>query len=338
MGPFSLMVARFPGQNQEHPDSAGYVMNLMETLHNDDRIGEIHPFRLSDTPITMSRNRCVKTALDLGIDYLLMIDADMSPDCEPGARPFWETAWEFMMDRRASGIDSATEIEYEAEAALAMMDKGIWLTSGGYTWRNTPDNRYNGRAWGEYCAYGDFPGCIRSSDAHTIEDIRMHGRWRLSPHNNPMLPGLPPATIAAPYCGPPPHECVYVFRWASKSSGDAEPSFRLEMFDRDDAARKTGIEEVAALPTGLILYDMRVFKTLPPPWFKYEWTDQYETHKASTEDVYQTRNASLMGLPQFCTWDCWAGHIKTKTVTKPVPMTVGAMRTEMRNALLRMPR
>jgi hypothetical protein len=257
MGPFSLMIARFPGNNQEHPAAAGYVMQLMETLHNDDRVGAIVPFRLSDTPITMSRNRCVKQALQHGVDYILMIDSDMSPDCEAGAPPFWQTAWEFMMDRR------------RAE-------------------REHPDR------------------------------------------------ALEPATIAAPYCGPPPNEQVYIFRWLTHQTGAPDPDFALKMVDRDDATRRTGIEEVAALPTGLILYDTRVFRKLPPPWFDYEWQDEpYRTEKASTEDVFQTRNASIMGLPQFVTWDCWAGHVKLKTVTKPAPLTLRAIRGEFARAVLR---
>ncbi len=265
MKPFSLMVARFPALSQEHPESAGYVMGLMEKLHNDPKIDRIIPWRLSDTPITMSRNRCAKDALATKADYLLMIDADMSPDCEEGAPGFWETAWGFMMKRRHEELD--------------------WHTNG------------------------------------------------YSPHG--VGTTFPPATIAAPYCGPPPHECVYVFRWAGKSTGDPDPSFKLEMFDRDDAARKTGIEEVAALPTGLILYDMRVFQQLPPPWFEYEWTDVYRTEKASTEDVFQTRNASLMGLPQYCAWDCWAGHVKSKVVRKPFPLTVKSMQDVYADAILR---
>lgn len=268
MDSYSLMVARFPGQNQEHPESAGYVMGLMETLHNEPQVKSILPWRLSDTPITMSRNRCIKDALAAGVDYVLMIDADMSPDCEFNAPPFWQTAWKFMMERRQREV---------THAELAEIDK-----------------------------------------AYDTTDMK-----------------VAPATIAAPYCGPPPHECVYVFRWASKATGDAEPSFKLEMFDRDDAARKTGIEEVAALPTGLILYDIRVFKELPAPWFEYEWTDSLKTHKATTEDVYQTRNASLMGFPQFVTWDCWAGHVKTKLVCKPMPLSVKAMRGVWADAILR---
>ena len=274
MDSYSLMVARFPGQNQEHPASAGYVMGLMETLHNDDRVDLIRPFRLSDTPITMSRNRCVREALENDIDYVLMIDSDMSPDCEPGAPPFWETAWNFMMERRAN------------EEALA---------------------------------------------ERLIEDKDFDPRVAISQS----IAKYPAATIAAPYCGPPPHECVYVFRWESLSTGDAEPSFRLTMFDRDDAARKTGIEEVAALPTGLILYDTRVFRRLPVPWFDYEWKDSYRSEKASTEDVYQTRNASIMGFPQYVAWDCWAGHVKQKIVTKPQPLTIKRMQKVYADAILR---
>lgn len=278
--PYSLMIARFPGQNQEHPASAGYVINLMETLHNDDRVATIHPWSLSDTPITMSRNRCIKEALAKRLDYVLMIDSDMSPDCEAGAPPFWETAWEFMMERRSE------------------------------------EERYR----------------------QGIRDIL--GKHELAPNESNIVAEarkqFPSATIAAPYCGPPPVEHVYVFRWAEKEGQTADPNFKLEMIDRDDAARRTGIEEVAALPTGLILYDTRVFAQLPAPWFDYEWADEpFRTIKASTEDVFQTRNASLMGLPQYCTWDCWAGHIKTKVVCKPQPLTIQTMRNEFADAILR---
>jgi hypothetical protein len=127
----------------------------------------------------------------------------------------------------------------------------------------------------------------------------------------------PPATIAAPYCGPPPEEGCYVFHWTAGESHTPDVPYRLEMVPRELAAVAGGIEEVAALPTGLILYDLRVFDVLPPPWFDYEWTDDTHSVKASTEDVYQTRNASMLGLPQYVAWDCWAGHVKTKTVRRP---------------------
>ncbi len=150
-----------------------------------------------------------------------------------------------------------------------------------------------------------------------------------------VMKSFPPATIAAPYCGPPPSEAVYVMRWLSNGGNDprAPRPYTLEMFDRDHAAAFTGIFEVAALPTGLILYDARVFDILPPPWFEYEWTDEYHSQKSSTEDIFQTRNASLIGLPQFCAWDCWAGHVKTKTVRKPRVLGVEDVPNAMADAV-----
>jgi hypothetical protein len=77
------------------------------------------------------------------------------------------------------------------------------------------------------------------------------------------------------------------------------------------------------------MYDMRCFPLTEPktendkPWFFYEWKDKYQADKASTEDVTQTRDLSLVGTqtlgynPVFCNWDAWAGHWKPKCVSKP---------------------
>lgn len=131
-----------------------------------------------------------------------------------------------------------------------------------------------------------------------------------------------PAIVAAPYCGPPPHEAVYVFRWKCFQSDhpNLAGDHKLEMYTREEAATLTGIREVAALPTGLMLFHTEVLDRLPPPWFEYEYTDEYQTRKASTEDVYFTRNASFAGVPVYCNWDAWAGHRKWKTVGKPVTL------------------
>ena len=259
---YHVRLARFPGNQQEHPKSSNYYIGLQETLLMDPRIGSVSFWDLSDTPITMTRNRCVREALEQGVDYLLMIDSDMSPDAEPGGKPFWDQAWNFLMERR------------EAEESSGLDDREKFLR-------------------------------------------------------------FPPATVAAPYCGPPPVECVYVFRWAGFATNEPNLDFKLMMVDRDDAADRQGIEEVAALPTGLILYDLRLFHYLGKPWFDYEWTDEYQTHKKSTEDVFQTRNASLAGFPQFCAWDSWAAHIKIKEVRKPVHIKIQAMRKHFRDGLLR---
>jgi hypothetical protein len=138
-----------------------------------------------------------------------------------------------------------------------------------------------------------------------------------------------PCVIGAPYCGPPPVECVYVFRWNNMQSYNPNPDFQLEMYDRHTAVKMAGIQECAALPTGLIMYDMRAFALTEPktesdkPWFYYEWKDRFAAEKASTEDVTQTRDLSLVGTqklgynPVFCNWDAWAGHWKPKCVGKP---------------------
>jgi hypothetical protein len=138
-----------------------------------------------------------------------------------------------------------------------------------------------------------------------------------------------PCVIGAPYCGPPPAECVYVFRWNNMQSNNANPDFQLEMYDRSTATKMGGIQECAALPTGLIMYDMRAFALTEPkaegdkPWFYYEWKDIFQAEKASTEDVTMTRDLSLVGSqklgysPVYCNWDAWAGHWKPKCVGKP---------------------
>jgi hypothetical protein len=153
-----------------------------------------------------------------------------------------------------------------------------------------------------------------------------------------------PVAIGAPYCGPPPHENVYVFRWDNDHYAGDETPFRLEQFTRYEAATMRGISEVAALPTGLIMYDMRCFDITEPSklskeevldrfkegtfdrdrairelsegWFYYEWENGWAAEKASTEDVTQTRDLSLSGMatlgynPVYCNWDSPIGHWK----------------------------
>lgn len=156
-----------------------------------------------------------------------------------------------------------------------------------------------------------------------------------------------PVCIGAPYCGPPPNENVYVFRWQTQQSEHPNPDFQLEFLDRDTAAKMSGIQPCAALPTGLIMFDMRLFDIIEPedaadkPFFYYEWTDKYASHKASTEDVTNTRDMSLicerqLGYnPILCNWDAWAGHWKPKCVGKPIVMDSAGVSKKMQRAILR---
>jgi len=155
-----------------------------------------------------------------------------------------------------------------------------------------------------------------------------------------------PCVIGAPYCGPPGEngENVYVFQWTSFGDKETKPAFKLEQYSRAEASKMRGIQPVAALPTGLIMYDARALELIEPSrhtqrevyeklyrreftvedamrhsrhgWFDYEWQDNRAHIKASTEDVVNTRDISLAGIfklgynPMYCNWDSPAGHWK----------------------------
>lgn len=271
---YKLAICRFPGDGWEKQECTTWLMRTLVEMKNDPRIDGISDQVYCDTPITMTRNRAVLKSRLHGCDYILMIDSDMGPDYlladgqpEPNTKPFWKTAWDFMMARRE---------EEELERKCASM---------------------------EFDEQNEIEAAVFSK--------------------------FPPATICAPYCGPPPDECCYIFEWHSYESGCPDPpAFRLQMINREEAACRAGIQEAAALPTGLILYDIRVFNELEKqnglPWFDYEWEgglEGYRHLKVTTEDVYQTRNASLLGMPQYVIWDAWAKHHKQKGVSKPYVIT-----------------
>lgn len=239
-GKVTIAMARFPGQSQEHPESTDLYVDMVLRAKDDPRVEKYHLWKISDTPITMGRNRAIKEALQVGADILFMLDADMGR--LPGEQPFYPIAMDFLIGREV------------------------------------------------------------------------------------------PAIIGAPYCGPMPSCSVYVFHWTNHANipHTEYPDVHLKMIGREDAAKRSGIEEVAALPTGLVAIDLRCITgfvdpssgkevSVPVPWFDYEWTDQYQTEKASTEDVYFTRNASLVGCKCYCAWDSWHAHHKLTEIGRPVP-------------------
>ncbi len=223
----------------------------------DPRIGEIVERYVGDTPITMTRNAAVKEAKKLGCDLVLMIDSDMHPDLyvglTPDAKPFWQTAFDFV---------------------YARMERKL------------------------------------------------------------------PTVAFAPYCGPPPHENVYVFHidemngdtYGAPSQVDVPNGLHPEAYSRAHAAMMSGIVPAYAGPTGAILFTLdalacRQDSDAGKPWFYYEWKNDVEqAEKASTEDVTFTRDISIgayvrgLGPVVFCLWDCWWGHLKNKIVGKPFPV------------------
>lgn len=177
-----------------------------------------------------------------------------------------------------------------------------------------------------------------------------------------------PLVVGAPYCGPPGAENVYVFQFDNYGVHGGETRVSLEQYTRAEAAKMSGVGEVAALPTGLILFDMRIFELCEPcslsrdkivkalingeltenqalaalrdGWFYYEWRDQYCDQKASTEDVASTRDMMFMCLaklgynPLRCAWDSWIGHYKPWNVGRPTQHSVQDIAADFRRAVL----
>jgi hypothetical protein len=169
------------------------------------------------------------------------------------------------------------------------------------------------------------------------------------------------SVIGAPYCGPPPSECVYIFKWCNEETGHPNVDHRLAMYSREEGALASGIQPVAALPTGCIMFDMSMFDLTDPkieyqallkkhgdakiaraltnPWFYYEWKDIYCGEKVSTEDVTVSRDMVLCAYAKlgynslFCNWDAWAGHWKPKCVGKPVLLTSESVNDKYREAV-----
>lgn len=105
-----------------------------------------------------------------------------------------------------------------------------------------------------------------------------------------------PVCVASPYCGPPPHENIYVFRWRAASSDNPDDQFGLEQYTREEAVEMSGIHECAALPTGLIMFDMRCFDLVEP--------DETSFHEEIKQQL-----GMMIGQPitegfiqDFCNW------------------------------------
>lgn len=260
------------GIASEVPNIRQWYSQLLLRLRDDPRVDHVMEKTISDTPITMVRNKFVTEARAMGADVVVMVDSDMHPDLhvkETDCKPFWESSFDFLYNH---------------------WDRG-------------------------------------------------------------------PCVIGAPYCGPPGSfgaENVYVFDWQNYGDHGTESVLSLEAIPRMMAAKLRGIQPAGALPTGLIMYDIRAFDLIEPSakrkeevlddliegritktealnllhdgFFYYQWKNQYADEKISTEDVTNTRDISLAGMlklgynPIYCNWDAPAGHWKPWCVRgRPLP-------------------
>ena len=299
----SILIATFPyagngGISSQADEVGDWVTETMIKASKDPRVLWCKKAKFSDTPITMTRNCAVLAARECGADVLIMVDSDQWPD------------------KRLQ--------EGHADA------KPFFDTSFDFLYKHYDRG---------------------------------------------------PVVIGAPYCGPPPEECVYVFEWATIESDNPNYGARLKIMGREAAARMVGIQHCAALPTGLIMFDMRVFELTEPKakqagmldrlmepiinqladgqpltveqmreytqrcldakqnaensWFYYEWIDEFQAQKISTEDVTATRDISLHGTlklgynPLRVNWDAWAGHWKVKCVDKPLVLSADDVNAKM---------
>jgi hypothetical protein len=258
---YKILFALFPyGGNgdspKEHPAIRNWMIREVCKLKANPLVEDVLWRDFNDTPITMTRNRSVLFAREVGADILVMVDSDMVPDMylDP------------VYGRRSR----------HALDAVPFMDEAL-------------------------------PAIHKHYDRG-------------------------PIVIGAPYCGPPPNEMPYVFTWEGNTDVEVESKLvKLRAFTRNEAAQMTGIGKVAALPTGLIAFDMRAFKYVEPSngdngFFYYRYDDHYEAAKSGTEDVMLTRDMSLainhhLGYePLHCAWNSWAGHVKPWVVGKPTLM------------------
>jgi hypothetical protein len=233
------MLARFPYGGSERTEIVDWCASAQLWAQREERVEKLLMWHINDTPITMCRNRAIRTAIDQEIDFLIMLDSDMAPDIDR-SKPFLPTAFDFAV-----------------------------------------------------------------------------GRY----HESPTI-------VAAPYCTAAPDRCPTMGRW--RTDRDGYP-IKADLFTREEVIPLTGIGPAPFLGTGLMLIDMRIFtgfggKKLSPPWFDYEWTDAERHTKASTEDMFFSRNASMLFAQigrevNFVAWDCWSYHVKQEFVGKPVDMT-----------------
>jgi hypothetical protein len=305
----NLLFATFPyGGNgasaSEHPDIRNWLLANVPKATGDDRVGQVIVGDFNDTPITMTRNRAVLEARQQGFDVLVMVDSDQRPDKYlPGLYP-----------------------DEPGDPAA----RPFW------------DDAFN----------------------------FLYDHWEKGP-----------VCIGAPYCGCPPCENVFVFEWRNLQSEHPNVDMNLSQYSREEAHQMAGIQPCAALPTGVIMFDMRLFQLTDPvpsdfhqrvanrlrihegqrldetaieelshwiaqeklsaeqSWFYYEWENEFQANKASTEDVTATRDLSLIGIeklgynPVHCAWSSWAGHWKPKCVGKPAPMPAEMVSSKMKRAL-----
>ena len=118
--------------------------------------------------------------------------------------------------------------------------------------------------------------------------------------------------IGCPYVGSNEH--VMVHRWTTP---DNVLPPKIECYPREEAATKTGIEEVANIGTHMVAYKRSCFEALEPPYYDYGYTCPKKVKVLETEDCWCHRRMQQKGVKVYCDWDRWSMHLKTRPLMKP---------------------
>lgn len=94
--------------SSEHPDIRNWLIPTIVQAKSDPRIDPDILYKdLADTPLTMVRNDIVGWAQENGVDVLVMVDSDNTPDImlglDPSAKPFFETSFDFLYNHYERG-------------------------------------------------------------------------------------------------------------------------------------------------------------------------------------------------------------------------------------------
>lgn len=308
------------GISSVHPDVMMWFLKTLPKASRDPRVGFVQMGCISDTPIPMVRNCSIVEARKIGADLLLCVDSDMSPDkylgMETRAKPFFETAFDFIYERWEKGPNLV--------AAPYCGPPGI-----------------------------DAPGAQFSAGPHIPSPeagevvYAFHWADREGDHQNDMdlcLSKYPRATSAMME-GIQPAGAV--------ATGLFLADMRLfELTEPHKVDIESILKGILSLDQGAFTRD-QMFKMAEVllnrkekaelPWSYYEWSDAYQQRKASTDDVTLTRDIALIGErrlgynPVHIAWDCWAGHWKPKCVGKPVMMTNKCVSEKLQRALAQGP-
>lgn len=304
----SLVIATTPyggnGQaSSEHPDVRNWLIKTVRSIERDKRIQSWSLETYNDTPCPMVRNRAVLDARESGADLLLFVDSDQSPDNMIGVEPDAVPFWDAAFDFIYRNWEKGPHVVGAPYMSGTDHEK-VFVTR----WRNLASSYRN--------------------------DVDFH----LSAYNREEAVGMSGI-----------HEC------ATLPTGlilYAMPVFDLIEPNPDNVAETIAQPLVKRIEAGnntftagqmreLVEHVVHETRRAEKPFFYYEYTDQYEQRKASTEDVTNTRDISLAGLiqlgynPLHCAWSSWAGHWKPRNVSKPRTISANDISQKFKNAVER---